>query len=70
MFNSEFPGATGEDYYPAELQEQIEEVNGPIYDNVNNGVYKSGFASSQAAYEDAVGALFTHLDVLEERLAN
>jgi len=54
---------------PEDRLAEIDEVNGPIYDRVNNGVYKSGFARSQAAYDHAVGALFDHLEVLEDRLS-
>lgn len=57
------------DLYPKTLQEQIDLVNKPIYDNVNNGVYRCGFATSQAAYERAYDRLFSTLDELEERLA-
>jgi putative glutathione S-transferase len=60
----------GPDLFPAELREEIVAVNGPIYDNVNNGVYRTGFASSQAAYEEGFDALFAELDRLEERLAD
>ena len=70
MFNSEFDGigATAGDYYPEELREEIDALNERIYDTVNNGVYKSGFATTQAAYEEAVVPLFETLDWLEERL--
>lgn len=57
------------DLYPKALQEQIDLVNKPIYDNVNNGVYRCGFATSQAAYERAYDRLFSTLDELEEHLA-
>ncbi|MEN0066483.1 MAG: glutathione S-transferase C-terminal domain-containing protein [Myxococcota bacterium] len=55
---------------PSELLGVIDEVNGPIYDAVNNGVYKAGFARSQEAYDHAVNALFDRLDALEDRLSN
>jgi putative glutathione S-transferase len=71
MMNSAFDGigATPGDYYPADLRAQIDTVNARIYDTVNNGVYKAGFATSQAAYEEAVWPLFETLDWLEARLA-
>ena len=70
MFNSAFDsiGATPGDYYPADKRGEIDEINDLIYHNVNNGVYKAGFATTQQAYEDAVTALFSVLDELEERL--
>ncbi len=54
---------------PPELLDAIDEVNGPIYDRVNNGVYKCGFAASQEAYDHAATRLFEHLDALEVRLS-
>ncbi|NOE28172.1 glutathione S-transferase family protein [Ruegeria sp. HKCCD6157] len=70
MFNSAFDGITGntDDYWPEAMRDEIEEVNARIYSDVNNGVYKSGFATSQAAYDAAVGPLFDTLDWLEDRL--
>lgn len=70
MLNSAFDGvgARAGDYYPADLQAQIDELNGWIYDTVNNGVYKSGFATSQPAYDEAVTALFASLERLEQIL--
>ncbi|NEX47454.1 glutathione S-transferase family protein [Pseudotabrizicola algicola] len=70
MFNSAFDGVTGntDDYWPEPLREAIEAVNARVYDTVNNGVYKAGFATRQAAYDKAVVALFDSLDWLEERL--
>ncbi|MBV9756827.1 MAG: glutathione S-transferase family protein [Alphaproteobacteria bacterium] len=70
-FNTAFDtiGAAAGDYYPPELRDEIEAVNARIYDTVNNGVYKAGFATGQEAYEGAVGALFDTLDWLEQRLA-
>ncbi len=70
MFNSAFDGvgARAGDYYPAELREEIDELNGWIYDTVNNGVYKAGFATSQPAYDEAVTALFNSLERLEQIL--
>lgn len=71
MFNNAFDqvGALAGDYYPAELRHEIDTVNGLVYNTVNNGVYKAGFATSQDAYEDAVRALFESLDTLEQRLS-
>lgn len=57
------------DLYPMELRPEIDALNGLIYHDINNGVYKAGFATTQAAYETAVVALFARLDELEERLA-
>lgn len=70
MFNSAFDelGATEGDYYPERLREDIEALNERIYDSVNNGVYKAGFATTQEAYEEAVIPLFETLDWLEQRL--
>ncbi len=71
MFNSAFDHLTGntDDYWPVALRDAIEEVNARVYSDVNNGVYKSGFATSQAAYDEAVSNLFETLDWLEERLS-
>ena len=71
MMNSAFDGAgaTGRDYYPAQLRREIDVVNDLVYDKVNNGVYKAGFATSQEAYEAAVVPLFEALDLLDHRLA-
>lgn len=71
MFNSAFDavGARAGDYYPRERREEIDALNARIYETVNNGVYKAGFATTQAAYEDAVAPLFETLDWLEERLS-
>jgi putative glutathione S-transferase len=70
MFNSAFDGvgAGAGDYYPAPLRAEIDALNARIYDTVNNGVYKAGFATTQEAYEEAVVPLFDTLDGLEERL--
>ncbi|MBB3711555.1 putative glutathione S-transferase [Limimaricola variabilis] len=72
MFNSAFDGITGnrDDYWPGELRNEIEGVNARIYDTVNNGVYKAGFATTQEAYDEAVSELFDSLDWLEARLAD
>jgi len=58
-------GAKRGDYYPAALREEINSINARVYDAVNNGVYKCGFASTQAAYDEAVVPLFETLDWLE-----
>ena len=67
MFNSAFEGLTSNDYdfSPAELLDEIDEINAFVYDNINNGVYKSGFATDQAVYEEEVTNLFDALDKLE-----
>ena len=62
-------GAGSGDFYPEALRSEIDEVNERIYATVNNGVYRSGFATTQEAYEEAVFPLFESLDWLEERLA-
>jgi putative glutathione S-transferase len=71
MLNSAFDGlgANPGDFYPAALRNQIDEINALVYDTLNNGVYKSGFATTQSAYEEAVAPLFETLDWLEARLA-
>jgi putative glutathione S-transferase len=71
MFNSEFNAITGDktDFYPPALRAEIDAVNERVYHNVNNGVYRCGFAKTQAAYEAAYDALFETLDWLEARLA-
>ena len=71
MLNSAFDGLTGnsDDYWPEPLRSEIEEVNARIYDSLNNGVYKAGFATTQAAYDAAVDPLFDTMDWLEARLA-
>jgi len=70
MLDSEFKGIAGDDadFYPAPLRAEIDRVNELVYANVNNGVYRCGFARSQAAYEAAYDALFEALDELEARL--
>ncbi|MBS3801083.1 MAG: glutathione S-transferase family protein [Thioalkalivibrio sp.] len=72
MFNSAFDHITGNtlDFYPEELREAIHAVNEPVYENVNNGVYRAGFATTQQAYEAAWDRLFATLDWLDERLAH
>ena len=71
MLNSAFDAFTDvrTDYYPAALRGEIDSINQRIYETVNNGVYRSGFATTQAAYEHAARALFETLDYLEERLS-
>ncbi len=70
MFNSAFDdiGAKKGDYYPEALRAEIDEVNALVYSSINNGVYKSGFATEQAAYNEAVTTLFAALDHMEARL--
>jgi putative glutathione S-transferase len=67
MFNSEFNHLTGNtiDFYPEDLHSVIDEINERVYHDINNGVYKSGFATTQSAYEEAVTALFKSLDWVE-----
>ncbi|MBT9315545.1 glutathione S-transferase family protein [Leptothoe spongobia] len=71
MFNSAFDqvGAQPGDYYPEALRNRIDELNERIYNTVNNGVYKCGFATTQAAYEEALNPLFDSLDWIEEILS-
>lgn len=70
MFNSAFDhlGARRGDYYPEPLRSKIDDVNELVYDAINNGVYRTGFASTQKAYEQAYNKLFDALEVLEARL--
>mgnify|MGYP001257587143 FL=1 len=70
MLGSAFDELTGNrlDFYPDDLRDVIDEVNADVYDNVNNGVYKAGFATEQAVYEKHFMALFDCLDRLEARL--
>jgi len=72
MFNSAFDGvgAAEGDYYPEDLQSEIDALNARIYRTVNNGVYRAGFATSQEAYEEAFNDLFETLDGLEVRLSD
>ena len=58
------------DYYPESLRNKIDAVNKPIYNNINNGVYRCGFATTQIAYEKAFDRLFNELDQLEKNLSN
>ena len=71
MFNSGFEGvgAKAGDYYPSSLRDEINTLNARIYDTVNNGVYKCGFATRPEAYEEALKPLFETLDWLEQRLS-
>ncbi|MDE0744070.1 MAG: glutathione S-transferase family protein [Woeseiaceae bacterium] len=70
MMNSSFNDITGnkDDYYPAPLREEIDAINTRVYKNVNNGVYRCGFATSQKAYDRAITPLFETLDWLESIL--
>ncbi|HEX5047774.1 MAG TPA: glutathione S-transferase family protein [Gammaproteobacteria bacterium] len=71
MLNDAFDEVTGNllDFYPAEHRKEIDELNALIYPNVNNGVYRAGFATTQEAYEEAAAAVFVTLDELDARLA-
>jgi len=72
MFNSEFD-AVGEstlDFYPESLRAEIDRINDYVYPKINNGVYRCGFATTQAAYEAAFDELFEALDTIEDRLAS
>jgi putative glutathione S-transferase len=71
MLNSAFDAFTNvrTDYYPAGLRGEIDRINDIVYPNVNNGVYRAGFATSQEAYEEAARAIFATFDNLEERLS-
>lgn len=72
MFNSAFDniGAKAGDYYPEVLREEIDDINARVYDTINNGVYKCGFATTQEAYEEALTRLFETMDWLEHRLSS
>ena len=72
MFNTAFDGITGNtlDFWPEDLRADIEPVNQRVYDTLNNGVYKAGFATTQDAYDAAIVPLFDTLDWLEERLSD
>lgn len=71
MLNSAFDawGDAGLDFYPAPLREEIDAINALVYPAINNGVYRAGFATTQAAYEEAFGELFSALGQMEERLS-
>ncbi|EPC02305.1 glutathione S-transferase [Litchfieldella anticariensis FP35 = DSM 16096] len=70
MFNSAFDGLTGNrlDFYPEDLRKTIDAVNADVYDHINNGVYKAGFATEQSVYDKHVTALFEALERIERRL--
>ena len=70
MFNSAFNGLTANerDFYPQSLRSEIDEVNEFVYHNINNGVYRAGFATTQEAYTEAFDNLFAALDKIEQRL--
>jgi len=72
MLNSEFNefGDSDKDFCPLSLKDEIDKINDLVYENVNNGVYKCGFATTQEAYEEAFQELFDTLDILDERLSN
>ncbi len=72
MFNSAFDewGHADLDFYPTHLRKDIDEINKFVYENINNGVYRCGFATEQSAYEEACQQLFSALDTVEQRLAN
>ena len=73
MFNSAFneiAGVNAElDLYPEELRAEIDAINSRVYNKINNGVYKSGFATTQEAYDEAVAALFDELNAVEKHLS-
>ena len=70
IFNSAFNNLTGndDDYYPENIRDQIDKINDDIYHNINNGVYKTGFATTKEAYEETFDALFKSLDNIERIL--
>jgi putative glutathione S-transferase len=73
MFESEFDAFAKHPerhYLPDDLRTEIDELNAYVYDNVNDGVYRTGFARTQHAYEEAFGRLFDALDELDSRLAS
>lgn len=72
MFNSAFNELTGntDDYYPEALRGRIDEINARVYDDINNGVYKAGFATTQEAYQEAARKLFDALDWVEGLLGD
>ncbi|WP_226068516.1 glutathione S-transferase family protein [Dickeya zeae] len=72
LLNHDFNDLTGNrlDFYPTDLRAKIDHWNSLIYDNINNGVYKTGFAKTQAHYDQAVTSLFAALDTVEAHLAH
>jgi putative glutathione S-transferase len=72
MLNSAFDawGDASIDFYPKDLRGEIDRINALVYPNVNNGVYRCGFATTQSAYDTAFDSLFAALDELENRLAH
>ena len=72
MFNTAFDALTDvrSDFYPAALRDEIDRINDVVYPDINNGVYRTGFATTQAAYEEAFGRLFAALDEIEQRLSS
>ena len=72
MLNSQFNEFTEvkTDFYPVHLRKEIDRINQPIYDNINNGVYRCGFATTQEAYEKAFDRLFNELENVEKNLQN
>ena len=71
MFNAAFDAFTDAraDYYPPALRQEIDEINALVYANINNGVYRTGFAATQKAYEESFHAPFDALATIEERLS-
>lgn len=71
MFNSEFDaiGDASLDFYPEDLRAEIDEMNDYVYPRINDGVYRCGFATSQAAYDEAFDELFAGLDAIDDRLS-
>ena len=70
MFNNAFDDFTTDtlDFYPSDLRDEIDAINELVYSNVNNGVYRTGLAVTQEAYEEAFDKLFKTLDMLDDRL--
>ena len=72
MLNTAFNdyGNADIDLYPASIRKEIDDINDVVYNNINNGVYRAGFATTQDAYDKAFKSLFETLDTLEERLSS